>query len=424
MTSNMETPLTKLVNAEKYNSSIHMGGLRTRDLPEPDYRSTYALELSFLIGCWIFIDYFKIKGLSKFRKNAVWESLVAPLHLALGIGWTTYHANQKTIFSQRNAEYLKNALHNKHAIFGSAVILPDSPSPDKGNPGAMKLPESYWVAVHSLEMTDSAVKSANLTYGEGDELYRMTVMLQCSTSALASVRGLLSRAGVDDDMFEPLRITPGTRTLKSTSEKLPPPPTNEAPQRKPDLFEGLSDAGSAESQYEEWVRYCKDAAELQGIPERLIIDLIPPREIANHSVRDIATLEDFLERGFPGRRQWLLNEGVTKKDFDTYWGYPSWVRNFIEALMEQTFRFQYQSRLKAGDSHDLAICDAALFIPTYGVSPGKSESIFEPLPIELFERVRRHMSSLTDEQYCGICVSNKLECANQYIRMKIKLGEI
>ncbi|MHB1090526.1 MAG: hypothetical protein ACYC0U_05605, partial [Ilumatobacteraceae bacterium] len=92
--------------------------------------------------------------------------------------------------------------------------------------------------------------------------------------------------------------------------------------------------------------------------------------------------------------------------------------------MERNIKLEFQGHLKTGLTKDLAIITAAMFIPTYEVSPGESSARSAPLPIELFERVRRHMSSLTDERYQSDFIANKCEVANQYIRMKIKNGEI
>ncbi|MHB1130682.1 MAG: hypothetical protein ACYC06_11710 [Ilumatobacteraceae bacterium] len=417
MTNKIETPLTKFANVMQFNSSIQFRGLRAEDLPEPDYRSTYALELAFLFGFYTHFDLFKIKGGSRFRKNAVWESLMHPLGLAVGIGFATLAAKQKSIFTQRNAEYLRNELNCKQAVLGSLVVLPDD------SEHGVQI-EPSWVFARSVRMIDAAVKSANLTYASGNEMFRIRMMIPIEIGALTAVRGLLSSVGVGNDVFEPLRATPDASKFRIPSGKHPHPTTNEAPEPRSHPVEGLSNAGSAEPQYEEWIRYCKDAAQLQRLPERLIVDLIPPREVANHSLKDLTAWEDALEETFPGRRQWLLNEGVTRKDFDTFWGFPSWVQNFIEALMERNIKLEFQGHLKTGLTKDLAIITAAMFIPTYEVSPGESSARSAPLPIELFERVRRHMSSLTDERYQSDFIANKCEVANQYIRMKIKNGEI
>ena len=158
---------------------------------------------------------------------------------------------------------------------------------------------------------------------------------------------------------------------------------------------------------------------MQRIPERLISDLIPPREVADHSLKDLTSWEDALEQTFPGRRQWLLDEGVTRRDFDTFWGFPSWVQNFIERLMSRNTQLEYQGHLSTDLSEDAAMSATAMLIPMYDVSPRGASIMFRPLPFELFERVRKYLATVDDVAYQDEIVANKFITCNQYLRMCI-----
>jgi hypothetical protein len=206
--------------------------------------------------------------------------------------------------------------------------------------------------------------------------------------------------------------------LRHSDEPLPPN-ASEVSELKSHPLTGLSNAGTAISQYEQWVRYCKECAALQRIPERLIVDLIPPVEVADHSLKNASVWEDALEETFPGRRQWLLDEGVTRRDFDTFWGFPSWVQNFIEALMKRNLTLELQGQRDIGKSEEEATMLTAMFIPFFDVQYRDSRPELRPLPIELFERVRRYAASLGDDWQTEF-VSGGFASFNQYLRMCIQ----
>jgi hypothetical protein len=69
-----------------------------------------------------------------------------------------------------------------------------------------------------------------------------------------------------------------------------------------------------------------------------------------------------------------------------------------------------------------ALSRAAFFIPLYAFAPAEDGDNTLHLPIELFERARRHLIAVEDTQYCDYMVKNKLLFASQYVRQMIAEG--
>jgi hypothetical protein len=72
-----------------------------------------------------------------------------------------------------------------------------------------------------------------------------------------------------------------------------------------------------------------------------------------------------------------------------------------------------------GQSQRDAVSRAAFFIPIYTFAPAEDGDNTLHLPIELFERARRHLIAVDDTQYCDYMVKNKLLFASQYVRQMI-----
>ena len=403
----MKTTMTQF--APLFRDEVSLRGLHAADLPEPDYRSVYALEFAEVLLFNMSFESLEIKGISRFKKNQSWESLRTPLCLAVVINFLTSQANQSSIFSEKNAHYLRERFNSIFDDMGCLIALPTD------NPIDMAA-----TASRSIRVIDSVVEKCQLTYSsDNNPLSRMMYLSASIAGAFAGAKSLCNSSGISGDLLEPLRAIPDTKEFVEPNRHLPPPIEAPKSEPKPHPVSGLSNAGSAESQYEQWVQYCKDVASLQRIPERLITDLIPPKEIANHSLKPLSDWEDALEQTFPGRRQWLLNEGVTRKDFDTFWSFPSWVQNFIEALMKRNQQLEFKGHLHSEKSEEKAAFLTAMFVPYFDVKPHDAGPETRPLPFELFERVRKYYASL-DDSWQSEFASNDYVTLNHYLRMCIR----
>ncbi|NBO54122.1 MAG: hypothetical protein EBU84_05930 [Actinobacteria bacterium] len=387
-------------------------GFSSAELPEQDFRSVYALELAHLFAVNFTIENLEIKGLSKFRRNLEWELVVGPLHLAIAIIHLTALSEERTIFSAANGLHLRLKFDVRLRELGLLVPL------EQDNPVDLAA-----AAARSTRLCDKAVSHAGLRYGSGDELSRIfkitaaAAYANFATKKIAIEKFRENRQPLDDHLA-PLRTAPEPNSYRKPNENIPPPPHNETIEVKDHPLRGLSDAGSAEPQYDNWVKYCLSIASSLRIPERLVNDLIPPREVADHSLKNLTKWEMGLEETFPGRRKWLLDEGVTRSDFDTFWGYPSWVQNFIEKVTQRNLELELRGQLGLGKTEDEALQLVAMFIPVYSVHDEEAISEFRHLPIELFERVRRYFAEASDDWQVEFA-ANRYVTKNQYIRQLI-----
>ena len=411
----MQTPLTEVTKVfnkmGRAESLASLEGLWPKDLPEQELRSCLALELSYLYACWFALDVFDIKGISRSNQNKTLYSLITPVALAIRIAFNNNIYGQSSLFTERNADYLKIAFDKKIPGLGGLVIRPSDPPL-----------ESSFIFARSIKMIDALVEKSGLQYSKkGDDFFKKSTALYAAIQgSTAAVKEFLSSQDIPKGWSEILKSPPSTAHLRTTPEATPPTAEPIEQPIKHHPVAGLSNAGSAESQYDQWVNYCKNVAAMQRFPERLMSDLIPPKEVADHSLKDLTAWEDALEQTFPGRRQWLLDDGVTRRDFDTFWGFPSWVQNFIEKLMSRNRQLEYQGHLNNGLSEDSAISATAMFIPMYEVSPDDVPIMFKPLPYELFERVRKHLATIDETAFQDEFIANKFVTCNQYVRMCIK----
>lgn len=415
----MESPLTEVVESLKkvvypsVNESLI--GLRSADLPEQELRSCVALDLSFIYGCSFSFEVFEIKGLNRrrFKQNAnstFWTNFRTPVTHAIQIALLCNSYEQVSLFTPKNADYLKAIFDNKIPGLGDLV----------NHPSNERLELSFIVA-RSLRMIDHLVEKSGLQYaGSEDFIKKSGNLIAAFAGCKAGGNSYLNGNGMTTDWSHILKEPPSTAHLKAKQEPIPPSTESvERPLSQNPLY-GLSNAGSAVEQYDQWVDYCKGVAELQRIPERLISDLIPPKEIADHSLKDLMAWEDALEQVFPGRRQWLLDEGVTRRDFDTFWGFPTWVQNFIEKLVARNQQLEYQGHTERGKSEAIALGLTAMFIPVYETFTKDVPVMFRPLPFELFERVRKFLATIDDGALQNEIIAKDLVTCNNFIRMCIK----
>lgn len=412
--SNSKRTTTLLSSFADIVSKSLSGGneFSSAELPEQDYRSVYALELAHIFALNLTIENFDIKGLSRFRQNLKWESLVGPLHLGIAIIHLTALAEERSLFSEANGMHLRLKFDDRLSELGLLVPL-----------HADHLVDLPAAAARSARLCDKAVNFAGLRYGSGDEISRLFMI---STSAvyanLATKKHVIETFRENrqplEDHLAPLKSAPDSSSFRTPGKNDPPSLQIKPVEAKDHPLRGLSDAGSAEPQYDNWVKYCLSIASSIRIPERLVADLIPPKEVADHSLKNLTKWEMGLEETFPGRRKWLLDEGVTRADFDTFWGYPSWVQNFIERITQRNLELEYKGQLGLGKSEDEAMRLVAMFIPVYSVNNEEAESEFRRLPIELFERVRKYFAGETDDWQVEF-VTHRYITINQYIRQLI-----
>lgn len=411
----MDTPLTEVTKVFKgivrADSLSSLEGLWPKDLPEQELRSCLALELSYLYACWFTLEGFEIKGASRFTQNKSIHSLRTPVALAIRIAFGTNLYDQASLFTLRNADYLKETFDRKISGLGGLVNRPSEPPL-----------ESSFIFARSISMIDAVVEKSGLRYSKkGDNfLTKSAALYGAIQGSTAAVTSFLTSQNIPAGWSQILKEPPSTARLRTRPDATPPKTEPIEQPIKHHPVAGLSNAGSAWEQYEQWVDYCKNVAALQRFPERLTLDLIEPKEIADHSLKDLTAWEDALEQTFPGRRQWLLDEGVTRRDFDTFWGFPSWVQNFIEKLMSRNTQLEYQGHLSTGLSEDAAMSATAMFIPMYEVSLSDVPIMFKPLPYELFERVRMHLATVDNVAFQDEIIANKFITCNQYVRMCIK----
>ena len=409
----METPLTEVTKVLKGISGAEslgsLEGLWPEDLPEQELRSCLALELSFLAAWYFSLESFEIKGMPRFGQKKI-SSLLLPVALAIRIAFASTTYGHASLFTERNADYLKATFDKKIPGLGGLVNRPSEPPL-----------ESSFIFARSIGMIDALVQKSGLRYSKkGDDFFiKSSALYGEIEGSTAAVTHFLSSQKIPAGWSNIFNGPPSTAHLKTKTEATPPKAEPIEQPIKHHPVAGLSNAGSAATQYDQWVKYCKDVAGMQRIPERLISDLIPPPEVADHSLKDLTAWEDALEQTFPGRRQWLLDEGVTRRDFDTFWGFPSWVQNFIEKLMSRNRQLEYQGQLDTGITEDSAMSFTVMLIPMYDVSPRDAPIMFRPLPFELFERVRRYLATVDDVTYQGEIVANKFISCNQYLRMCI-----
>ena len=406
----METPLSQQVkflyvtNRERDKS---LSGLWANDLPEDDYASTYGLEMANLLAFWIDLGPI-VQGFSRFKKNEAWTSVEQPLCLGIAIAFLTAQMGKSSIFTENNATHVRTKLNSRLDGLGELVNLPSDP-----------ILEVAVAAARASGVIDSAVYSARLTFSSSNQLERMMKIPPVVAKSFATVKTFLEHKGVSGDHFAPIRGVSNSTELVSTKKPTPANFDEIDADSKSRYLSGTSYVLNSESQYEYWVQYCRDAAELQRIPQRFINDLIPPTEFANHSLKKLSEWEDALEERFPGRRQWLLDEGVTRKDFDTFWGSPSWVQDFIMEMMRRNQQLEFKSFMATGESEKQAAIHTAMFIPYFDIQPRDVGPETRPMPVELFERVRKYYASL-DDSWQSEFVANKCITLNNYLRMCIR----
>ena len=411
MNSDNTCVLCKIAILSPRPAAVHFEGLTSKDLPEWDSKSCYAMDLALIFSSFIDFESFRIKK-PRFKENAVWTRLSAGLTFGMALMYITIESRVPQVLSDANADHVRIQLDSRLKGFSELV-------------GPHENQISVFSA-RSYRLMKEAVEASGLRLGNDNSVLGMTEILFNTMGAKFAVEKYLSSManylGVNEslditDMFSPLRSGPSSTKTRNVEAALPPLQTVEQ-----DSIPRFT--GSAYKEYDGWVEYCLLIARMQRLPERLAVDLIPPKEVANHLLHDLDQWEAEFEKGMPGRRQWLVDEGVSRADFDKFWGSPAWVQNFIEKLVKRQWQLEFQGYIKMGNPEETAAGHAFLFIPTYTVWPSRPGAEHQDLPFELFERVRLHMALVDDVKFQEEMIANKLYEANAYIRMKIKTHQL
>ena len=400
-------------------SSVELRVLSSSSLPEADETSIYAVDLAMASSGLLNFENFYLKGHSRLRENKKWNSLRPVISFAFSLAQLTLLSGNATILSPENAAYVSRQLNFLLPDLGSLLLTT----------GEQQIPDSYspsWVLARSIRLMDHAISISGMSYKQGNELERMTTLMAEFAEVfrrLQYVANTSHSSSLQGDLISPLRPKSPLMNSESRSIANPPPsrPSNTRNESTEDARPLVS--FSQRSSYEEWVTYCKEIGKLQRMPERLFLDLIPPKEVADHLTKSIDVWEEFLEERIPGRRNWLSEEGVTKEDFSGYWSQPAWVLEFIEKLMDRNLQLEYQAHLELGESEEFSQLSALAFVPRFSTSPPEDDSLpFRALPFELFERIRHHLASVDSEQFQAEMISNDCFFVNDYVRRRIKSG--
>lgn len=421
MTSSITNQWTNL--AQVFTStSAELRPFLSSALPDIDMRSGYAVDLALVCGNLLDLESFSIKGHSRFKENKKWNTLRPPLLFAISLAQLTLLSENGQILSKSNSEHLVRQLNLILPDLGSMILTTgNSPLPDGYSPS--------WVVARSVRLIDQAVAKCGMSYRRGNELERMTLLMTAFAGVFARLKYVASTNSnsASSDFINVLRPTNAEHQDENTtqieSNNTRPATENEAALGENET--GTLVARSERDNYDEWVSYCKKIGQLQRMPERLYLDLIPPIEVADHLTKSLDNWENFLEKTMPGRRKWLLDEGVTRQDFSNYWSQPAWVLEFIEKLMDRNLQLEFQGHLEMGEEREYAQLSALAFIPRFSTLPPDDLSLpFRGLPFELFERIRHHLAAVDNDAFQAEMISNDCFFVNDYVRRRIAAGKL
>jgi hypothetical protein len=419
--------------------------LRAAQLPVQDVPSIYAVDLAYQMATFFNWESLEIKGLSRFRRNERWEIEMSVIGMAIALSFCLTSSKNQDALPRENREYLVKTFNGFVPGLGSFAV------PDSNLYGD----SAKWFLRAARYVTE-CVQRCGLRMKEENPLVHTASIAGNLSGAAAGLKHLekFEDTNPTGDLLGPLRGSPilgsseqeSPSLLESKPSVLPPPvpgtqiapPIRPTPPRRDhapsatssstnifDLLDAVTDKQRsmvAESEFTKWRDYGLEVARLQRIPEAMVRDLLPTAQDADHSVYQLSDLEESLEKLMPGRRQWLLDEGVRRTDFDKYWSAPRWVREYIAKLTRRNFELEVQSKLTAGTERNTAFAEAMFFIPLYVIAPAEDGDNALHLPIELFERARRHLVAVDDKQYCDYMVKHELLSASDYVRRAISEG--
>lgn len=408
--------------------------LQSESLPDKHAPTQYALDLATAMCFYLNWSDFGIKGFSKFRRNESWECESSALGIGICLGFGLSSTKNPAVIPVGNRDYLRKTFNEFIDGLGDLAI-----------PNQEVIDNAAKFFIRILDLISSTAQRNGLKIETDsratDYMQRAAPLVEFISSATAAVRTFpeFERAVPSRELWAPLFGPPQSalapdqsRTLlgdatPQTSKQASEPTRSEG--QKPsqsNIFHLIrvqpysSGTQLARDNFAEWMEYCLRAARMMRIPPGLVTDLLPTLELANHNVLTPGDVEDELERLMPGRRQWLLDFKVRRQDFDQYWSAPEWVREFVARLPRRKLELEISSRMEQGIERGRSLGEASLFVPLYSLQPPVQIDSAFSIPIELFDRANRHMSTLDDRQYCDFMVGNELVHANQYIQLKLE----
>ena len=175
--------------------------------------------------------------------------------------------------------------------------------------------------------------------------------------------------------------------------------------------------------YQGWKEFCLRLADRRAIPRHFAEALIPPQNDLDWTIKPTDDFEQALSDSNPLRREWLASHGVTSADFERFWSRPSWIQNFIEALVTRNVELEFEARLGLGEDENLAFASIGLFVPIYRMSPDPEGSdLF--LPWELFDRVEEYWAQLSTEEIERLMIDNGYRSVADHVRARVADGQI
>lgn len=192
---------------------------------------------------------------------------------------------------------------------------------------------------------------------------------------------------------------------------------------RPDTAPFASISEPASRDFQGWKEFCLRLADRRAIPRHFAEALIPPQNDLDWTIKPTDVFEQALSDSNPLRREWLASHGVTSADFERFWSRPSWIQNFIEALVHRNVELEFEGHRRAGEDEDDAFAAVAVFVPIYRMSPDPEGSdLF--LPWELFDRVEEYWAQLSSEEIQSLMIENGYRSVADHVRAMVADGQI
>lgn len=409
--------------------------LQSDSLPDKHAPTQYALDLATAMCFYLNWSDFGIRGFSRFRRNESWERESSALGIGICLGFGLSSTKNPAVIPVGNRDYLRKSFNEFIMGLGDLAV-----------PDQEVIENSAKFLIRILDLISSTAQRNGLKIETEsrftDYMQRAAPLVGFISGATAAVRTFpeFEQAVPSRELWAPLFGPPQSEVATDQSQSLlgnTTPRTSEqvsgTTNRESDhsnIFRLIraqpnsSGTNLARNKFDEWMEYCLRVTRMLRIPPGLVTDLLPTPEQANHDVLTPGEVEDELERLMPGRRQWLLDFKVRRQDFDQYWSAPEWVREYLARVPRRKLDLEISSRVEQGADQRQAVSAAGLFVPLYSFQPPDQVDSAFTIPIELFERVNRHMSTLDDRRYCDFMVENQLFYANQYIKLILESDEL
>jgi hypothetical protein len=379
-------------------------------IPTNDPLTRYMADLACACGYSLMMSFDNLRRFgARARKSTDWGSAACPVAVGMSIWYYTLKFEDRRLVSGLVGKHLEAELN-------------------RACPGAGE----FVSAATTIDLAQSSAKAARLLDEQAQRLGiklkydRAEVMMGIPDQIRVAENWLPRTAMVtcgipEGELYRPLLAAAVPPTGRVGKQSLPSPLLESpAASERPAFVTGQH--STALGDYASWRQYCVRLAALRRIPEQLIADLLPTPERAEWAVVDPHEMRVALEQAQPGRDAWLKLEGVSETDFLGFWNKPTWVRVFIEALVDRNWELQVEAISKDTGDQDGAVMSALLFIPRFSVFALAEPSAHSPLPFELFDRVNAYWTSLSDDAINKIAVEGHFMSATELIRNRIAQG--